>query len=83
MKTIYSMALMVACCVIMAGCNGAKKDDADKDKTTDKGAKTTAVSMDHDLCAMCGHEKGAEDCCNDGCEKCDCGFPQRLTSLLR
>lgn len=75
MKSIYSMALMVACCVIMAGCNGAKKDEDKKDdKAADKGAKTTAVSMDHDLCAMCGHEKETENCCNDDCEKCDCGF---------
>lgn len=71
MKTIYSMAMLIACCVIMAGCNGEKKDGEKKE--ADKGAKTSAVSLDKDICAMCGNSGCTGQCPADG-EKCECGF---------
>lgn len=73
MKTIYSMAMLVACCVIMAGCNGEKKDETKKKENADKGAKTSAVSLDQDICATCGNG-GCTGSCPTDAEKCECGF---------
>lgn len=72
MKTLYSMALLAVCCVIVAGCNG-KADDKDKKKEANNATKTS-VSLEKDTCAMCGTGGcDGESCPADG-EKCGCGF---------
>lgn len=73
MKSIYSLAVVAICCVMLAGC-GDKKEE--KKETTDKGASTTNVSHET-ICASCGSAectKGKVGECDSDAEKCACGF---------
>ena len=72
MKSIYSLALLALCCIIMAGCGDAKKEDDKADAK--KGTDTTAVSMDCEKCegeCSCGASDAKCAECGDG--ECSCG----------
>lgn len=71
MKTIYSMALLAICCVVMAGCG--EKETKEKDDAKNE-TQTTAVSLEQDTCAMCGEGGCDSKSCKTDAEKCDCGF---------
>ena len=68
------MALLAMCCVIMAGCYGTAEKDNKKDKDAKNDTSTTAVSLDKDICAMCGNAGCDGESCPADAEKCSCGF---------